>query len=125
MMILAIAALTLASGVAVQTEPDDRPVIRITVYGNDRCPQSSSERIVVCARRPESERYRIPQRLRDDPDQSESSWAEDAEALETIGRTGPQSCSTVGPGGFTGCWEEMVRQARRERQQQRERNRPR
>lgn len=121
-MFLVVSALALA---AVQPEPDERPVIRITIYGNDRCPPSTSERIVVCARRPETERYRLPEQLRDDPDRSEENWAADAEELETVGRTGPQSCSTVGPGGFTGCWEEMIRQARRERQQQRERNRPR
>ena len=32
-----------------------------------------------------------------------------ARAIEYVGRTGIQSCSTVGPGGFTGCWEQMVR----------------
>jgi hypothetical protein len=124
-MFLVITALALAGGATAQAEPDDRPVIRMTIYGNDRCPPSTSERVVVCARRPERERYRIPERLRDNPDQSEESWAADAQALETVGDTGPQSCSTVGPGGFTGCWEEMIRQARRERQQQRERSEPR
>ena len=123
-MIELLTALALAASSAA-VQPDERPVLRITIYGNDRCPPSTSERIGVCARRPESERYRIPQRLRDDPDRADESWAEQAEALETIGRTGPQSCSTVGPGGFTGCWEEMIREARRERQQRRERNRPR
>lgn len=106
----------LATGTAAQSPPDDRPVLRLTIYGNDPCPPSTEERIVVCARRPESERYRIPERLREDPDRAEQSWAERAETLETVGETGPESCSTVGPGGFTGCWEEMIRQARRERE---------
>ena len=115
MMILAIAALTLASGVAVP-EPDDRPVIRFTVYGNDRCPQSSSERIVVCARLPEDDRFRIPPQLRDNPnDPNNQSWANRAIELSYAGRGGTDSCSTVGASGFTGCFNQIVRQARAER----------
>ena len=110
-----------AAGAAAQPAEDERPVIRMTVYGNDPCPQTTSERIVVRARRPERDRYRIPEQLREDPDQAAQSWAERAEALETVGETGIQSCSTVGPGGFTGCWEEMLRQARQERERQRRR----
>ena len=34
-------------------------------------------------------------------------------SLEYVGRTGIQSCSTVGPGGVSGCWNEMVRAWRR------------
>jgi len=124
-MFALLAALgALATGSAAQASQDDRPVLRLTIYGSDSCPPSSEERIVVCARRPENERHRIPQELREDPDQAERSWAERAEMLETVGDTGPQSCSTVGPGGFTGCWEEMVRQARRERERAARRDQP-
>ena len=122
--IIAAIGLNLAAQAAPAVE-DDRPVRRITVYGRDPCPRSSDEEVVVCARRPESERYRIPQALRERPEDAEQSWADRAESLEMVGRTGPQSCSTVGPGGFTGCWEEMVRQARRERQQARRQAEPR
>jgi hypothetical protein len=90
-------------------------VSRLVIYGNDPCPRSTDE-IVVCARRPESERYRIPEALREGSDNPENeSWAARAQSLEYVGRTGIQSCSTVGPGGFTGCWAEMMRQAREER----------
>lgn len=91
---------------------------RVVIYGNDRCPTASNgQEIVICARRPESERYRIPKELRDgaSDDPANMSWAERAQSLEYVGRTGIQSCSTVGPGGFTGCWAEMVRAARGER----------
>ncbi|MEA3038213.1 MAG: hypothetical protein QOE79_726 [Sphingomonadales bacterium] len=94
-------------------------IARVVVYGNDPCPTSASgDEVVVCARRPERERYRIPKELRDRRNGGENpSWAERAESLEYVGRSGAQSCSTVGPGGFTGCWNQMVRAYRKDRQQ--------
>lgn len=118
-------AFIIAALAAAQPAQDERPVLRITVYGSEPCPRSTDEQVVVCARRPESERYRIPQALRDRPEDEAQSWAERAESLETVGRTGTQSCSTVGPGGFTGCWDEMIREARREREQRRRQGAPR
>jgi hypothetical protein len=92
---------------------------QIVVYGRDPCPRGSADEVVICARRPESERYRIPRALRDrTPGRGGTSWAARARSLEYVGRTGTQSCSTVGPGGHTGCWEEMMRAAREERQAQ-------
>ena len=91
-------------------------VSRLIVYGADPCPRGAGDEIVVCARRPETDRYRIPEGLREAPDDAENeSWAARAQSLEYVGRTGIQSCSTVGPGGFTGCWAEMMRAAREER----------
>ena len=124
---LSIAALGAASAAALTLIPvpasaqgaQQERVRRLVVYGRDPCPRAQSgDEIVVCARRPETERYRIPRELRDaatadDPDST--SWAARAEALEYVGRTGIQSCSTVGPGGVGGCWNEMVRAWRRDR----------
>jgi hypothetical protein len=93
-------------------------VTRVIVYGNDPCPRGADGDIVICGRRSERERYRIPEELRDtarDRDPESESWAVRAESLEYVGRTGIQSCSTVGPAGFTGCWAEMMRAARNER----------
>jgi hypothetical protein len=93
-----------------------RRVSQIIVYGNDPCPRSSEEEVVVCARRPENDRFRIPENLRARRQDSENtSWAVGAQQLEMVGRTGIQSCSPVGPGGFTGCWSEMMRRSRDER----------
>ena len=94
-----------------QTDNRER-LNRVIVYGNDPCPRGSGDEIVVCARRPDNDRYRIPEELRREGQPESESWAARAESLETIGDTGIQSCSTVGPGGFTGCWAEMMRQAR-------------
>jgi len=72
--------------------------------------------VVVCARKPEAERYRIPERLRSGgPRQAREAWANRARSIETAGATGINSCSPVGPGGHTGCLVQVINQARRER----------
>jgi hypothetical protein len=91
-------------------------ISEVVVYGNDPCPRSTDDDVVVCARKPERERYRIPEKLRPNGSrQSREAWASRARSLETVGRTGINSCSPVGPAGFTGCLTEVVREARRER----------
>ena len=90
-------------------------VSEIIVYGNDPCPRSTDDAIVVCARKPETERYRIPERYRDSgPRQTRQSWAQKAKSFEYVGRTGIQSCSAVGPGGNTGCLQNMIDRAKAE-----------
>jgi hypothetical protein len=108
-------ALTAApQPVQAQTAADR--VSEIIVYGNDPCPRSTDDEVVVCARKPESERYRIPERLRTGgPRQSREAWANRARSIETVGNTGINSCSPVGPGGHTGCLVQVINQARRER----------
>ena len=94
-------------------------VSEIIVYGTDPCPRSTDDAIVVCARKSETERYRIPERLRAGGSiQSRQSWAARARQFETVGATGVNSCSPVGPGGFTGCLSQLTRQAFKERDDQ-------
>jgi hypothetical protein len=94
-------------------------VSEVIVFGSDPCPRSTDSEVVVCARKPEGERYRIPEKLRSGGlPQTRQAWANKAKALETVGNTGTFSCSPVGPGGFTGCLTQVINQARRERQQQ-------
>ncbi|RJF90497.1 hypothetical protein [Sphingomonas cavernae] len=115
-----IAALVLAAAGAspVAAQENQRMLV---IYGDDECPRGADEdEIVVCARHPESERYRIPERFREkeiSPQNGNESWAVRAEALEYAGRTGINSCSVVGPGGWTGCYAEMLRIAQAERRQ--------
>ena len=123
------AALTLAAASAAAVALFPAPaaaqagqerIRRVIVYGNEPCPRATAaDEVVICGRRPDTERYRIPQELRDQPsdDPENTSWAVRAEALEYVGRTGIQSCSTVGPGGASGCWNELVRAWRKERSQ--------
>ena len=92
----------------------------LVIYGNDPCPSSGADNaVVVCARRPEEERYRIPRRIRE-RQSTETSWASRVDALEEEGRVGrPNSCSVVGSNGFTGCTSQMIRQWYAERRARR------
>ena len=118
-LLLAPAAV-LGAWIALPTAaPAQTPMERyVEVYGNDPCPPSPPGEIVVCARKPEKERYRIPQALRSTPGNGPNeSWANKANALEYVGRSGTGSCSTSGPGGWTGCWSQMMRAAKADRAQ--------
>ncbi len=120
---LAIGAAAVGlAGLAVPSAPalaQNAKVSEIIVYGTDPCPRSTDDEIVVCARKPESERYRIPERLRQGGSlQSRQSWAARAKQFETVGRTGVLSCSPVGPGGWTGCTEQLINQAFNDREEQ-------
>ena len=111
----------LAAGPARSAEPPPVRAGTTIVYGDDPCPRSSGDEIVVCARRPESERYRIPKELREKhkPGEfSERSWADRLRTVEEATRfTMPNSCSVVGSGGQTGCIQMMIRQWLEERRQ--------
>jgi len=117
----AIPALAFALPVAAPTPAlaQNSRVSEIIVYGTDPCPRSTDDEVVVCARKPEAERYRIPEKLRTTGSrQSRESWANRAIAFETYGRTGINSCSPVGPAGFTGCTQQLINQAFKERREE-------
>ena len=90
---------------------------QVIVYGDDPCTASRDpDEITVCARLPEADRYRIPPNLRDNPnDPRNQSWSGRATELAYVGRTGTDSCSTTGPGGFTGCLNQIIDHAQAER----------
>ncbi len=120
---LAATAAAFAVGAALPTAAvaQQDSISEVIVYGTDPCPRSSNNEVVVCARKPEAERYRIPEKLRaGGPRQSRDAWANKARALETVGSTGTFSCSPVGPGGYTGCLTQVINQAKRERREQSE-----
>jgi hypothetical protein len=95
----------------------DPKINQLIVYGDDPCPASTDDQINVCARVPDKERFRIPTNLRDNRNEPASqAWGARAVELQYVGRSGIGSCSTTGPGGMIGCYNDLIRQARAERQ---------
>lgn len=128
LLISLAASLAAAAGFAALPTPavaQGSAIAEIIVYGNDPCPRSTDDKIVVCSRRPESERFRIPEKYRPGGTRQQTeAWANKARVLETVGATGTNSCSPVGPGGYTGCLTRIIKEARTQRQQQAEETTP-
>lgn len=93
-------------GLAQAGSPPQRTSVLYT-YGDDPCPESQGDEIVVCARQPESDRYRVPKALRGKDEEAPvggGSWTSAVEGYDMIARQNrPDSCSPVGSYGFTGC----------------------
>lgn len=104
--LLASAAL-FAAPLAAQDQPGDR-VNMVVIFGDDACPESTADEITVCARKAESERFRIPEKLRESEDGENVAWARRVEKFETVGAFGTLSCSPAGAGGITGCTQAMI-----------------
>ncbi len=107
-------ALPAAAQQAVETGDDSYNMV--IVYGEDECPQSTADQIVVCARKSENDRFRIPESLRFSDDPANEAWAQRVERLEMIGDFGIMSCSPAGAGGFTGCTQQMIDEAYADRE---------
>ena len=94
-----------------KSSPPQR-IRNVLVFGEQKCPvAASSDEIVVCSRGGDSP-YRIPKKLRETPYTPDGvAWGRRAEILEEVNRVGlPNSCSTVGTGGQTGCTAQLMRQ---------------
>src|SRR3546814_2857140 len=59
------------------TTADGKRIVSMVIYGDDPCPEGTGDEIVVCARQPERERYRVPTQFRKPDAATEKSWAED------------------------------------------------
>jgi len=109
-------AVTAIDGTALAQAPQRER--NVTVYGDDPCPESQGDEIVVCGRRPEEERYRIPEPLRRGDRRTEQAWGTRAAELEDAQRDSrPDGCSVVGSFGQGGCTQDMIRRWRAERRE--------
>lgn len=111
-----IACLWSASASAEADTPLNTPerINILLTFGEDKCPEAQGDEIVVCAQRPESERYRIPRELREAEAEElsgEQSWSSVVASHDEAARPArPGSCSVVGTFGFTGCQAAIMRQ---------------
>lgn len=103
---------------ATAQDSSGEKVNQLIVYGDDPCPASSDGSITVCARKDESERFRIPAPLRDNPNAAiNQGWTDKVKAYETVGAAGAYSCSPMGSGGASGCVAKMIDKAYAEKKQ--------
>jgi len=112
---IASAAIALPSAPATAQDAAGDKVQVLDVYGDDPCPQSTADEIVVCRRLEEEERYRIPEPLRGSDSPANESWSSKVRAYEAVGDFGPLSCSPVGAGGELGCTAQMIAAAYEEK----------
>lgn len=77
----------------------------IDVYGDDPCPSSQGQGIVVCRRLPKREQYRIPKDLREEEPSAQALGGQAVAAVNSTGGTGVQinSCNAIGAGVNAGC----------------------
>jgi hypothetical protein len=109
-ILIALTALALAAPALAQDAPEAK-VNQLIVFGEDPCPQSSDDTITVCARKAESERFRIPEELRETFSPQNEAWNNKVLAYERVSRTGTMSCTPTGAGGWTGCSGQLIEQA--------------
>lgn len=112
-------ALSLAAPAFAQTPVENarQRVRSVIIFGDEACPPAADpDEIVVCSRRPEEEKYRLPPGARDEAvkNRRNRSWAARASELNTLGKT-VNTCTAVGPGGASGCPQEELRRAAEEK----------
>lgn len=72
--------------------------------------------VIVCGRRNARDRYRLTESdLALDPDNGPPSVARERGKWIEAGDTGTNSCSAVGPGGWTGCLQQGWKKQRQQR----------
>ena len=112
-LLILTALLVAATPAFAEDRPTGAPSreSQIDVFGADPCPPSTADEIVVCHRRPEEERYRIPAPLRHSQERTEQAWGARAETMDEVSsQVLPNSCSVIGSYGQSGCQQALIRQ---------------
>src|SRR3546814_11724602 len=102
---LALVAPSLAQDASDAPAPSTDGAQKISVlvtFGDEPCPESTGDEIVVCAQKPESERYRVPKELREEALEKKANrggaWGAAVEDYDkNVPRAGrPNRCTAVG-----------------------------
>ncbi len=111
----AVSTLALAPSPALAQDAAGDKVNTVIVYGDDECEESTGDQLVICVRYDESERFRIPEPLRQSDNPANEAWASRVRSFEAVGDFGPLSCSPSGAGGELGCLNKIIEAAYQER----------
>lgn len=94
----------------------------VMLVGDQKCPPSTGNEIVVCSHIDQGDLYRIPKQFRrGPPSAANNSWVNRAAVADQVGREAaglPDTCSVVGSGGQTGCTLQMLRAYSADRREQ-------
>lgn len=105
-------ALPVAAGAQSQSAGDTgrtpQRVRSVTLQGNEPCPPSKGDEVVVCSRLNPDEQFRIPKELRNtaEPAAKNQAWTNRVVVADRASRANaglPDTCSPVGTGGQSGC----------------------
>ena len=98
---------------AASSAPPQR-VRSVTVTGDQQCPKSTAQEIVVCSRADGDEQFRIPPKFRESAHPAaNNSWTNRAALIDEVSREAgglPNTCSVNGSGGQTGCSQKALEQ---------------
>lgn len=106
-----IAALVAAPAFAQEGSPPKR-IRSVEVRKGESCPKAAGDEVVVC--RTIEEPYRIPSELRDEgaaAQPTNQSWVNRAATVDQVSRVAgglPDTCSAIGTGGQTGCFQQRA-----------------
>ena len=101
-MSLAVVSLVLAQAAALPAGAEHVPAAPL-ISPQCRRADRGADGITVCGRRDTAQGYRLPPPERFDPAGPIDSVSRERHRLFDVGAAGIGSCSTVGPGGWTGC----------------------
>lgn len=115
-----LASASLAGAIVPVAAPAQVADQVVTVYGDERCPSSNGQDIVVCRRLPATEKFRIPRDLRESEAAPQALGGTAVSAMRTTGGTGTQvqSCNAIGAGVNAGCVKAYADQWRAEKNAQ-------
>lgn len=82
----------------------------IDTYGDEKCPSSNGQEIVVCRHHDIQEKYRIPKDLREQAPSPQAAGNTGLAAMSSTGSTGVQinSCNSIGAGVAAGCTKQAA-----------------